>query len=137
MVRRVSFCALFWLGSMGAQDSSFHVQTKVMQAPVSVTGKDGRRVDGLVARDFSVLDDGVRQSVTVDDFSTGLPRISLAIAIQTSEISTPALTSICHIGNMIQLLAAGPRGEAAVLPFESRIRWCRTSGPMTGRSTMS
>jgi hypothetical protein len=36
-------------------------------------------------------------------FSTRLLRISLAIAIQTSGISTPALVSIRRIGGMIQL----------------------------------
>jgi hypothetical protein len=40
-----------------------------------------------------MLDDGVQQEVTLDDF-TGLPPISLAIVIQTSGISTPALAKI-------------------------------------------
>ena len=80
-------------------------------------------VDGLAARDFKVLDDGVRQEVTVDDFITGLAPISLAIAIQTSGISTPALTKVRRIGGMIQPLVIGQRGEAAIVTFDSEIKW--------------
>jgi hypothetical protein len=76
-----------------------------------------------------VLDDGVQQEVTVDDFSTGLPRISLAVAIQTSGISTPASTDIRRIGGMIQPLVVGPRGEAAVLTFDSQIKWLQDFTP--------
>src|ERR1700683_4334389 len=100
MIGRVAFCVLSWLGGVAAQNESFPVQTKVVQVPVSVIGKNGQNVDGLAAHDFRVLDDGVQQEVTVDDFSTGLPRISLAVAIQTSGISTPALTDIRRIGGM-------------------------------------
>ena len=92
MMRRVVVCLLSCLGGIAAQNVPFRVQTKVVQVTVSVTDKYGRVVDGLTAPDFRVLDDGVPQEVTVDDFFTGLAPISLAIAVQTSGISTPALT---------------------------------------------
>jgi len=129
MMGRVAFYMLFCLAGAAAQNGSFRVQTKVVQVPVNVTGKDGQPVDGLAPRDFSVLDDGVPQKVTVDDFGTGLPRISLAIAIQTSGISTPALASIRHIAGMIQPLVIGGRGEAAVVAFDSRIQWLQDFTP--------
>ena len=120
---------LSWLGCVAAQNGSFRVQTKVVQVPVSVTAKNGRSIDGLVARDFRVLDDGAQQEITVDDFNTGLPRISLAIAVQKSGISTPALTSIRRIAGMIQPLVTGPRGEAAVVTFDSQIKWLQDFTP--------
>lgn len=125
MPRMIRWATALLLSLAGAcaQSGPFHVQTKVVQVPVSVTAKGGDTVDGLVARDFRVLDDGVPQVVTVDDFGTGLAPISLVIAIQTSGISTPALASIRHIGGMIQPLVAGARGEVAVMSFDSRVQW--------------
>ncbi len=108
---------------MTAQNVPFRVQTEVVQVPISVADKNGRKVDGLMAGDFIVLDNGVRQVVTVDDFFSGLAPISLAIAIQTSGISTPAMAKIRRIGSMIQPLVIGQRGEAAVVTFDSEIKW--------------
>ncbi len=116
-------CVSCFLPAITAQTEHFHVQTKVVQVPVTVTDKNGRGIDGLKPSDFILLDDGVRQPVTVDDFSTGLPRISLALVIQTSGISTPALVSVRHIGSMIQPLVIGSRGEAAVVTFDNRVTW--------------
>jgi VWFA-related protein len=121
--RRLAFCLLCSSGIVSAQSGSFGVQTSIVQVPVIVTAMDGRNVDGLVARDFRVLDNGAPQEVSVDDFSSGLAPISLVIAIQTSGISTPALAMIRHIGGMIQPLVTGLRGEAAVVTFDSEIRW--------------
>ena len=111
------------LGSTTAQNGAFRVQTKVVQVPVRVTDKKGQNLDGFTARDFVVLDDGLRHEITVDDFTTGMAPISLVIAIQTSGISTPALTKVRRIGNMIQPLVTGLRGEAAVVTFGSKITW--------------
>src|SRR5579863_3195793 len=120
---RLAICVLSCLGGIAAQNVPFRVQTKVVQVPVSVTDKNGRNVDGLTARDFKLLDDGVPQEVTADDFFTGLAPISLAIAVQTSGISTPALIKIRRIGSMIRPLVIGQLGEAAVVTFDSEVKW--------------
>ena len=126
-------CILSCLGSITAQTEPFRVQTNVVQVPVIVTGKNGRNVDGLAAPDFKVLDNGVPQEITVDDFSTGLAPISLAIAIQTSGISTPVLIKVRRIGGMIQPLVTGLRGEAAVVTFDSRVKWLQDFTPDDSR----
>jgi len=120
---RLAICVLSCLGGIAAQNVPFRVQTKVVQVPVSVTDKNGRNLDGLTAHDFTVLDNGAPQEVTADDFSTGLSPISLALAIQTSGISTPALTKIRRIGSMIQPLIIGQGGEAAIVTFDSEVKW--------------
>ena len=122
MVRRLTVCMLSCIGCVTAQRGPLRVQTNVVQVPVIVTDKDGRNVDGLVARDFSVLDNGVRQEVSMDDFGAGLAPISLAIAIQTSGISTPALAKVRNIGGLIQPLVTGARGEVSVVTFDSQIK---------------
>ena len=120
---RCAVCLICSVGAMSAQDVPFRAQTKVVQVPVSITDKSGKNLDGLMAGDFIVLDDGIRQKVTVDDFFSGLAPISLAIAVQTSGISTPALAKIRQIGSMIQPLVIGERGEAALVTFDSEIKW--------------
>ena len=123
MLRRLTLCLICSLGSSAAQDSQFHAQAKVVQVPVTVTGKDGGTVDGLAAQDFLVLDNGARQEVTLDDFSAASAPISLAIVIQISKISTPVLAKIREIGGMIQPLVTGQRGQVAVVTFNNRIQW--------------
>jgi len=122
-MRRAAIGLICWLGSIAAQDKPFRVQTKIVQVPVSVMDKYGRYLDGLAASDFTVLDNGVPQEVTLDDFDTGMPPISLAIAVQTSGISTPALARIRRIGAMIQPLVIGPRGAAAVVALGREVKW--------------
>lgn len=129
MTHRVAVCLLSCLGAISAQNNSFRVQTNVVQVPVMVTEKTGQNVDGLVARDFKVLDDGIPQQVTIDDFNSGLAPISLVIAIQTARISSPALAVIRHIGGMIQPLITGLRGEAAVVTFDSQVQWLQNFTP--------
>lgn len=129
MTRRTAVCILFWVGCITAQKGPFRVKTSVVQVPVIVTDKNGGNFGGLSASDFKVLDDSIVQEVTVDDFNTGLAPISLAIAIQTSGISIPALPGVRHIGGMIQPLELGLRGEAAVITFDTEVNWLQDFTP--------
>ncbi len=132
-VPRIAAGVLCCLAALPAQDrtqpsqtpaaQTFRAQTKVVQVPVVVTGKDGQNINDLMAADFRVLDNGVPQPVTMDDFISGLPPISLVIAIQLSETSKLALAKISRIGNMIQPLVTGTKGQAAVVTFDKEIAW--------------
>lgn len=113
------FSAVFTVG----QERPFQTETRVVQVPVTVMDAKGHNVDGLKPSDFVVLDDGTPQEITLDTFGTGVAPISLVIAIQSSGISTPAMVKIRRIGGMIQPLVIGHRGEAAVVTFDSQIRW--------------
>src|SRR5579862_2117887 len=128
MMRRGAICLVCLLGGIRsakirAQEPAFRAQTNVVQVPVSVTGGNGRDVEGLSARDFKVLDDGAPRRISVDVFGARTAPISLAIAIQSAGISTPALKKIERIGGMIEPLVIGTRGEAAVVTFDSEISW--------------
>jgi VWFA-related protein len=115
---------------------TFRAQAKVVQVPVIVIGKDGRNVDDLTAGDFRVLDNGVPQQVTMDDFISGLAPISVAIAIQSSGTSRLALAKIRQVGSMIQPLVTGTKGKAAVVTFDKEITWLqdftREAGKISG-----
>jgi hypothetical protein len=116
-----------WQGSSTDHDRSCSYWS------ASLTGTAG--ISTALQRDFTMLDDGVQQEVTLDDSDAGLPPISLAIVIQTSGISTPALAKIRRIGSVIQPLVIGPRGTAAVMSI-ARSDGYRTSHRMTQRFRM-
>ncbi|HEY1756021.1 MAG TPA: VWA domain-containing protein [Bryobacteraceae bacterium] len=145
-MKRMAACLLLCVGAIMPQDvaqdvaqehpRTFQSQAKVVQVPVVVTGKDGKTVVDLTLGDFRVLDNGIPQQATMDDFISGLPPISLAIAIQSSGTSKLALQKIRQIGNMIQPLVTGARGQAAVVTFDKEITWLqdftRDSGKING-----
>ncbi len=139
MTRRIT-CGCLTLCAAGvlAQDRAFRVETRVVQVPVTVTDAKGRNVEGLTARDFTVLDDSLPREIALDTFGAGVAPISLAIAIQSSGISAAALARTRRIGGMIQPLVIGRRGEAAVVTFDAEIKWLRdfTSDPDAIQSAM-
>lgn len=116
-------CVRILPGQLPSSSPVFRSEKRVVQVPVSVTDKSGRAVEGLSARDFRLLDDGVPREVGMDTFDTGVAPISLVIAVQTSGISGPALVKVRRIGGMIQPVVIGSRGEAAVLTFDDEVAW--------------
>ncbi len=122
-VLRFTFCLIGWLPELAGQEAHIRVRSQLVQVPVSVTAKDGRNVEGLTARDFRVLDDGLERAVTADVFDRGAAHISLVIAIQTSAVPVSAMEEIGRIGAMIQPLVIGRLGEAAVVTFDRDVKW--------------
>jgi VWFA-related protein len=124
---RLVCCMMLCLRFVTAQNPvpapEFRAETNVVQVPVSVTGKGGRNIQGLTARDFKLLDDGVQREITLDTFDTGVAPISLVVAIQSTGISTPALTKIRRIGGMIEPLVIGSKGAAAIVTFDEEVNW--------------
>ncbi len=110
----------------------FRAESGIVQVPVTVSGKRGVEIADLQASDFEVLVDGVRRQITLDRFDTGVAPISLVVAIQTAGISTPAIAKIRRIGGMIQPLVIGSGGEAAVLAFDSEVKWLQDFTPDSG-----
>jgi VWFA-related protein len=122
MSHRTALLCLLSL-DVSAQNQPFRVQTNVVQVPVRVTDKKGRNIDGLTPQDFRLEDNGVAQIITLDEFSTVLPPVSLVIAIQSTNTARLALAKIRRIAGMVQPLVSGPRGEAAVVTFDNEVNW--------------
>src|SRR5262245_14145901 len=113
---RVYFALLLAL-SLSAQDSRFGVNSRLVLVPVTVTDAKGRSIDGLEASDFTLLDGDQPRKITVDTLATGVAPIALAVAVQSSGISTPVLEKVRRIGSLIQPLVVGDRGCAALVTF--------------------
>jgi VWFA-related protein len=93
----------------------------VVLVPVTVRDKHGKFVDGLRPEDFELEDTGKRQRIELD-YSESLAPISLAVAVQTSEIAAPVIAKFAKVGSLIQPLVTGQRGEAALVTFDDEVR---------------
>jgi VWFA-related protein len=96
------------------------VQTvKEVMAPVTVTDRDGKVVNGLTALDFNLLDNGKPQAISVDTIAHP---ISLVVAVQANATVESIIPQIRKIGNVFDDLVIGENGEMAVLAFDHRIQ---------------
>src|SRR6266704_6842776 len=77
-------------------------------APVSVTDRDGKFVDGLTPLDFRLLDNGKEQKITEDVASHP---ISLVVLVQANAGVEKILPQVQKIGSLIDGLVTGDNGE--------------------------
>jgi VWFA-related protein len=132
-------CALLLLycAALAAQEPRFDVRTRLVLAPATVTDAAGRPVPGLEAADFVVFDNGRPQKILVDSIDTGVPRIALVVAVQSSGISDAVLEKARRLGSMIQATVTGERGCAGLLSFDDKVNWlqqCTDDGAAIGRA---
>jgi VWFA-related protein len=93
--------------------------------PVSVADGKGNPVDGLNEEDFAVLDDGKECKVRVEASDAIIAPLSVVIAIQTSDISQPALLKIRQVGSIIGESVAGANGEVAIVGYSGEVKVLR------------
>jgi VWFA-related protein len=99
---------------------AIRANVSVVLAPVTVTDKKGKFVDGLGAGEFALYDDARPQRIEVD-YSETLAPISLVVAVQTSDIAAPVLAKFTKVGSLIQPLVTGQGGEAALVTFDDEV----------------
>ena len=104
-----------------AQEPGFVVQTRLVFVPTTIQNAQGKPVDGLTEANFKVLDNGIPQPFSLDTFGTGVARVALIVAVQTSGISASALVKVRQIGAMIQPVETGERGCAGLLSFSDSV----------------
>lgn len=104
------------------ESSPIRANVPLVLAPVTITDKKGKFIDGLSVNDFRLTDEGVPQKIRMDTSDTVLAPVSLMVLIQASEISTPALARIERVGGLIKPLVIGERGQAAVMDFDDEMR---------------
>lgn len=108
-----------------------HVQSTLVQAPVTVMDAEGNYVQDLNQSDFEVLDNGVPQTIT--RFGLATQPIALVILVQTNQTVDPLLREVRPLGSMFSDLFLGTKGEAAVVCFDDNVRVTQnfTSDPNT------
>lgn len=91
------------------------VETRLVSVPVVVGDRNGRYVPGLTAGDFTVLQDGVRQ--TVEFFAPVEEPLTIALLIDTSQSTQPVLDDIKDSArSLIRLLS--PQDRAMIVAFD-------------------
>jgi VWFA-related protein len=88
--------------------------------PTLVRDARGNAVYGLHARDFIIADDGVEQTVHLDEAEEAEP-ISLVIAVQCGRRATREFGRIAGLAAMLDPVLNNPRNEAAVLLFDNEL----------------
>lgn len=94
------------------------VQVNNIIAPVLVTDRSGKIIDGLEPHQFHLFDDNKEQNIQVD---VAFQPVSLVVAIEASVRMDKILSQVKHLGTLLPLVV-GDHGEAAVLAFDSRLR---------------
>jgi VWFA-related protein len=129
-LRRVLLLALLAAVSAPAQETSqdtsqdisqdtIRSQSNVVTIPSLVKNAKGEAVYGLGAKDFVVEDDGVEQSVRLDEAAEG-SAMSLVIAIQRGRRANYEFPRIRGLGAMVDPMLEAGLGSVAIVEFDSQ-----------------
>ncbi len=104
----------------GQEQPTFRTQSNVVLVPALVRDKAGEVVYGLEAKDFIIEDDGVAQSVQLDEAAESEP-VSMVVAIQCGRRADYELPRMQGLGSMLQPLMAQPQTKVAIVAFDSQV----------------
>jgi len=96
----------------------------VVLVPTLVKDQQGGIVYGLLAKDFSVEDDGVEQPLRLDETPEGQP-ISLVVAIQKGRRAYAEFPRMQGLKTMLGPLFAFGTARVAVVEFDSQVELTR------------
>lgn len=119
-MRRLTALALLFVplavGQTSGEDSKFTVRSNLVFLPTRVQTRKGATIYGLKAEQFIVEDNGVRQSVHLDEDpeSSGL---SLVVAIQCSRSAVSEFNKLKGLGAMIDAIAGDAPHEVSILSY--------------------
>jgi VWFA-related protein len=98
---------------------TIRVNTSVVLVPTLVEDRSGQVIYGLKPGDFTLLDNGVKQKVHVDEEMDTDP-VSLVVCIQRSRDATLEFDKFARLGPLLQLFTGVNQGEAALVVFDSK-----------------
>ncbi len=119
----LALCLFVWLalGLAPAQEQpTFRTQSNVVLVPTLVRDKAGNAVYGLHAGDFTIGDDGVPQTIHLDEAAESEP-VSLVVAIQCGRRADFELPRMHGLGAMLDPLMAQPDAKVAIVAFDSHV----------------
>jgi hypothetical protein len=121
-LRHCSFLILLALLAAPAipQETTLRSQSTVVLLPTLVKDSQGGIVYGLSANDFIVEDDGVAQSVRLDESPEAQP-ISLIIAIQKGRSAVKEFPRVAGLKSMLSPLFALGTARVALVEFASQV----------------
>jgi len=108
-------------GAFAQQDSNLRVQSNVVLVPTLVKDAEGRVIYGLTQNDFLIDDDGVEQTVRLDDSAESEPA-SVVVAIQTGRRAWREYSRMSGVGPMLTAVFNQLRSRVALVEFDSHVR---------------
>jgi VWFA-related protein len=118
--RLVNFIVLFLTASAFGQEPAIRTQTTAVLAPTLVKDTQGRLIYGLRAADFVIEDDGVAQTVQLDEV-LDVQRVSIVVAIQRGRNAFNELSRMKGLGAMLNPLIDQGKTDFAVVEFDSHV----------------
>ena len=110
------------LGSLAisviAQETTFRTETNVVLVPALVKDGHGEILYGLQAKDFILEDDGVSQTLRMDEAAEAEP-VSLVIAIQTGRKASLEFERMRTFGTMLDPVLRQNGAQVAIVEFDS------------------
>jgi VWFA-related protein len=103
------------------QDLNLRVQSNVVLVPTLVKDAEGHVVYGLKQSGFLIDDDGVEQTVHLDDSAESQPA-SIVVAIQTGRRAWREYSRMRGVGPMLTAVFNQPRSRVALVEFDSHVR---------------
>jgi VWFA-related protein len=113
-----AMCAVMLALTAAAQEPTFRAQSNVVTVPVLVRDEQGKPVYGLQARDFIVKDDGVAQSVQMDQAAESEP-VSMVVALQSGRRAGREFARMQGLAAMLSPIFAQPGSRVALVEFDS------------------
>ncbi|HZR56625.1 MAG TPA: VWA domain-containing protein [Terriglobales bacterium] len=114
------FPFLFHAEMVIAQEPTFSSQSNVVIVPALVRDTHGKAVYGLQAKDFSIDDDGVEQTVHLDEAADAEP-VSVVVAVQTGRRAMREFPRIHGLSAMLQPIFGQPNAKIALVEFDSNV----------------
>jgi VWFA-related protein len=115
---------------------TFRAESTAVLVPTLVAKKSGEILYGLTASDFIVEEEGVEQTITLDE-APGAEKISLVVAVQLGgsaylNFDVPSETgksiprqlneaALSGLGTMVENFAGGGKSEVAIVTFDSKV----------------
>ena len=116
----ISFLFLALLPSAFSQETTVRTQANVVLIPALVKDSQGSTVYGLQVKDFIVEDDGVEQSIRLDEAPEGQP-VSLVVAVQRGRRAYHEFPRMQGLKTMLEPLFTQGTARVAVVEFDSQV----------------
>lgn len=110
---------LLLIGNASGQEQVLRTQTTVVLAPTLVKDGKGKLVFGLRAGDFTIEDDGVAQTVQLDQVD--VQPVSLVVALQCGGAAFNEFERMQGLASMLNPLLDQGSTEVAVVKFDSHV----------------
>jgi VWFA-related protein len=108
------------VGSTSAQEPTFNTQSNIVIVPALIRDGKGHAIYGLQAKDFTIDDDGVEQTVHLDEAADSEP-VSVVVAVQTGRRAMREFPRIRGLSAMLQPIFGQPNAKVALVEFDSKV----------------